>query len=89
MRTRYGGALEAGRAALADSLYRISRKVDTSHAEHFPFLVFNPLSFSRTESIEYTPVFKEQITNFQLLDDAGNEVPFRTNFAGRPSQASP
>ena len=89
MRSRYGGAMEAGRAALASALYSISRKIDTSHAEHFSFLVFNPLSFSRTEAIEYTPVFKEQLTNFQLLDDAGREVPFRTNFAGRRQPGQP
>jgi alpha-mannosidase len=89
MMSRYGGAIEAGRAALADSLYRISRNIDTSRAERFPFLVFNPLSFSRTESVRYTPLFKEQITNFQLLDEAGNEIPFRTDFAGRRENGQP
>lgn len=89
MMSRYGGAIEAGRSALADSLYRISRKVDTSRAQHYPFLVFNPLSFSRTEAVRYTPLFKEQIGNFQLLDEAGNEVPFRTDFAGRREKGEP
>ncbi len=82
--------MEAGRSALANALLSVSPgKIDTSHAEHFPFLVFNPLSFSRTDAIQYTPVFKEQLTNFQLLDDAGHEVPFRTNFAGRRQPGQP
>ncbi len=89
MSSRYGGALEAGRAALADAMYAISRKVDTSKAGRFPFFVFNPLSFSRTEAIRYTPLFKEQLSNFQLLDDAGKEVPFRTDFAGRREPGQP
>ena len=89
MGSRYGGALEAGRAALADALYRISRKVDTSRADHFPFLVFNALSFSRTEAVSYTPLFKEHLTNFQLLDDTGNAVPFRAGFAGRREPGQP
>jgi alpha-mannosidase len=83
MMSGYGGAIEAGRSALAESMYRISRNIDTSRGEHYPFLVFNPLSFQRTEAMRYTPLFKEQAANFRLLDDAGKQVPFRINFAGR------
>jgi alpha-mannosidase len=89
MMSRYGGAIEAGRSALADAMYRMSRNVNTSAGKHYPFLVFNPLSFPRTEAVRYTPLFKEQITNFRLLDDAGNSVPFRTDFAGRREPNKP
>lgn len=86
--TRYGGSLEAGRSALAEALSRIASKVDTSKAS-YPFLVFNPLSFNRTEALHYTPLFKEQLKNFRLLDDAGKGVPFRTEFAGRRDGKGP
>jgi alpha-mannosidase len=89
MMSRYGGAIEAGRGTLADSMYRISRNVNTSSGKHFPFLVFNPLSFPRTETVKYEPLFKEQIRNFRLLDDAGNPVPFRIDFAGRREPNEP
>jgi alpha-mannosidase len=89
MMSRYGGAIEAGRSALAEAMYRISRNIDTSRGEHYPFLVFNPLSFQRTEAVRYTPLFKEQIANFRLLDDSGRQVPFRITFAGRRDQQGP
>jgi len=89
MMSRYGGALEAGRGALADSMYSISRNVNTSAGKHYPILVFNPLSFTRTEAVRYTPLFKEQIANFRLVDDAGNAVPVRTDFAGRREASGP
>jgi alpha-mannosidase len=89
MMSRYGGAIEAGRSVLAEAMYRISRNIDTSRGEHYPFLVFNPLSFQRTEAVRYTPLFKEQIANFRLLDDSGKQVPFRITFAGRREQQGP
>src|SRR5579871_677506 len=89
MMSRYGGAIEAGRGAVFDATYQISRAVNTSERKHYPFLVFNPLSFARTEVVQYTPLFKEQITNFRLVDDAGNPVPFRITFAGRREPNEP
>ncbi len=89
MMSRYGGAIEAGRRALADSIYQISRNVNTSAGTHYPFLVLNPLSFPRTEAVRYEPLFKEQIANFRLVDDRGNSVPFRTDFAGRREANGP
>ena len=77
MMSAYSGAIDAGRGALDGSLYDISRKIDTSGGGEFPFLVFNALSFQRSEVVEYTPLFKESLKNFRLLDDGGNAVPFR------------
>jgi alpha-mannosidase len=73
----YNGAIDTGRQALARSLYDISRRINTSRGGEFPFLVFNALSFKRTEVVEYTPLFKESLKNFRVLDDGGNVVPFR------------
>ena len=78
MMSRYGGAIETGRDTLAKSLYTISRHVNTKGSGDYPFLVFNPLSFSRTEVVHYGPLFKETLKNFQLFDMAGQPVPFRS-----------
>ena len=53
----YNGAIDAGREAMDGSLYDISRKINTSGSGDFPFLVFNALSFQRSEVVEYTPTF--------------------------------
>jgi alpha-mannosidase len=77
MMSAYNGALDAGREAFDGSMYDISRKINTSNGGDYPFLVFNALSFQRSAVVEYTPLFKESLKNFRLLDDAGNAVPFR------------
>lgn len=89
MASRYGAALETGRSTLFEGLERISREINTSRTPNYPFIVFNPLSSRRTESVRYTPVFKEHVTNFKLIDDEGREVPFRTLFAGRRQVGEP
>jgi alpha-mannosidase len=73
----YNGAINTGRKVLAGSLYDISRRINTSGSGDYPFLVFNALSFKRSEVVEYAPLFKESLRNFRLLDDGGNVVPFR------------
>jgi alpha-mannosidase len=82
--SRYGGALEAGRQALADGLFHLPRKIDTSRSGDFPLLVFNAPSFPRTEVIRYARTFfqetnlvNEELKNFCILDPAANPVPFR------------
>ena len=77
MMSRYGGAIETGRDTLAKSLYTISRHINTKGSGDYPFLVFNPLSFGRTEVVRYGPLFKETLKNFRLVDMAGTNVPFR------------
>ncbi len=81
--SRYHGALEAGRVTLNEALYNLSRKVDTSKYGDFPFLVFNCLSYPRTEVVHYEPavsLYKDtsgsETTNFRILDDLGNVQPF-------------
>ena len=60
MMSRYGGAIETGRDTLAKSLYTISRQVNTKGGGDYPFLVFNPLSFSRTEVVRYGPLLRKR-----------------------------
>lgn len=89
MMSNYYGAIESGRAALAQSLYHLSRKINTSGSGDYPFLVFNALSFSRSEVVRYTPLFKEQIKNFRVLDAEGSPVPIRTIYVGRRKEGEP
>ena len=77
MMSRYAGSIETGRDLLAKDLYLISRRVNTTGSGDYPFLVFNPLSFGRTEVVRYGPLFKEMLKNFRLVDMAGTPVPFR------------
>jgi len=77
MMADYQGAIDTGRQALNGGLYDLSRRINTVGSGDYPFLVFNALSYSRSELVEYTPLFKESLKNFRLLDDAGQAVPFR------------
>ena len=90
--SRYEGAIEAGRQAQADALFHLSRKIDTSRSGDFPILVFNPLSFPRTEVVHTTRTFfqeanlvNKEVTNFRVLDGEGHPVPFRVLAASRSS----
>ena len=89
MMSGYGGAIETGWTAQDHSLYRISRLINTSDGGAFPFLVFNALSFPRSEVVHYTPLFKEEIKNFRLLDDQGRPVPFRMLNVSRRAEKDP
>jgi alpha-mannosidase len=89
MMSRYSGAIETGRASLATSLYNISRKVNTTGTGDYSFLVFNALSYPRNEVVRYTPLFKEKLTNFRILDEDGTPVPFRIIDASASQPASP
>jgi alpha-mannosidase len=89
MMSGYGGAIETARAAQDQNLYRISRLINTSEGGDFPFLVFNTLSFQRSEVVGYAPLFKEEIRNFRLLDDKGRPVPFRMLNVSRRNENDP
>lgn len=89
MMSNYYGAIESGRATLARSLYHLAGKVNSSGSGDYPFLVFNALSFNRSEVVRYTPLFKEQIKNFRLLDSEGIPVRFRIIYVGRRDENDP
>jgi alpha-mannosidase len=82
--SRYMGALEVGRQLQSDSLYGLSRMIDTHAGGNLDLLVFNALSFSRTELVQHVVTFTPeqftnglQVTNFRIIDPAGKAVPFR------------
>ena len=76
--SRYAGALETARSTLAETLYYLSRKIDTSKVGADPFLVFNSLSYSRRDIVRYETEFEsKKVQNFRILNSKGQEVPFR------------
>ena len=78
MMSRYAGAIETGRSTLAETLYYLSRKINTSKGGADPFLVFNSLSYPRSELARYETQFdNSKIQNFRILDSKGREVAFR------------
>ena len=83
MMSGYGGAIEVGRAALAQSLYHISRSVDTRDSGNFPLLVFNPLSYPRTDLVHQTLMFRDDVPNFRITGEGGRDVPFRHVYVAR------
>jgi alpha-mannosidase len=84
--SRYQGAMEAARSALTDRLYSLSRMIDTSRGGDFPFIVFNPLFFSRTEVVHYTVLLRGLVSNLRIVDEGGSAVPFRYDAVSRWSQ---
>lgn len=88
--SRYNGALEMARQVESDALFQLSRKIDTSRSGEFPLVVFNALSFPRTEVVAFTRTFIHQLTltdqrvrNFRILDSQGQLVPFRVTAVSR------
>ncbi|MGH9655213.1 MAG: glycosyl hydrolase-related protein [Bryobacteraceae bacterium] len=84
MMSRYHGAIQTAQAVLSDSIYHLSREIDTSGGGDYPLLVYNALSFPRTELVRYEPLFKQRaVTNFRILHQQGESVPFRLIDASR------
>jgi alpha-mannosidase len=89
-RSRYIGAAEAARDAQANALFQLSRAIDTAPNPGYPLVVFNTLSYPRTELVRYTQTFQQeanisnrQLSNFRLLDVQGRSIPFRVMSASR------
>ncbi len=87
--SRYGGAIEAGRDVAAEAFYTMSRAIDTSSGGDYPFVVFNPLSFRRTELVRHNALFRDKLNNFRVTDHTGAPVPFRVVAANRPKPDRP
>jgi alpha-mannosidase len=84
--SRYRGAMEAARSALTDRLYYLSRMIDTSRGGEFPFIVFNSLSYPRTEVVRHTVVLHGLLNNLRIVDQEGITVPFRYEAVSRWSR---
>ncbi|HID94735.1 MAG TPA: alpha-mannosidase [Candidatus Latescibacteria bacterium] len=73
---RYASVVDTSDEVTEKALDAISRRIDTSGLV-YPLLVFNPLSFSRTDVCRYIAVFRGHVEDFSVYDDRGNEVPYR------------
>jgi len=73
---RYASIVDTSDEIAEKALDAISRRIDTSELR-YPLLVFNPLSFSRTDVCRYIAVFREHVEDFSLYNDRGEEMPYR------------
>ncbi|HIC95471.1 TPA: hypothetical protein EYP12_02450, partial [Candidatus Bipolaricaulota bacterium] len=73
---RYASVVDTSEEIAEGALDAISRRIDTSGLR-YPLLVFNPLSFFRTDVCRYIAVFREHVEDFSLYNDRGEEVPLR------------
>ncbi|HNR32080.1 MAG TPA: glycoside hydrolase family 38 C-terminal domain-containing protein [Candidatus Hydrogenedentes bacterium] len=65
--------LDEGRNLLADGLEYIATRIDTRGSD-IPLVVFNPLSWARTDAVETTIDFLEPTEFFAMYDDQGREI---------------
>ncbi len=72
----YQDAYERGKRALGFSLEAIANAIDT-RGEGLPLIIFNPLSWRRTDPVETEIVLAEPDTAITLIDDQSREVPFQ------------
>ena len=78
--SQYEKALETSRQVLNQSLQSIAARVRTQDKMGMPFMVFNGLSWIRSDPHTVTFRFEPGETrSLVILDDAGKEVPFQVN----------
>jgi alpha-mannosidase len=71
-------AQEIGKFELAGSLQKITEDVNTSKVRQgTPLVVFNPLSWERTDVVRYEPPAGDD-AEYSVLDDQGREIPSQT-----------
>jgi len=69
----YDWVLHEGEELLVQGLESIAARVDTT-GESVPLLVFNPLSWRRTDVVEATIRFVEPTEDFRITDARGHDV---------------
>jgi alpha-mannosidase len=57
------------------ALQGIASRADTTVASGVPILIFNPLSWSRTDLVQTDVTFTSAPTSVRIYDDAGTEIP--------------
>ena len=78
MMTRFGEAEQVGSVLVRDGFRSIVRAIDRTAQSGVPFVVFNPLAWSRTGTEEVSLLFDQHDTtadNFHLVDATGQTVP--------------
>ncbi len=71
---RYQQIAEEGNRELQQVLQSIARRVNTS-GEGMPIIVFNPLSWERTEPVETELQFDKEVSNIQITDCNNQSIP--------------
>jgi len=69
----YEAARTRGQRALDFSLETIANAIDT-RGEGLPLIVFNPLSWERTEPVEAEAAFSNQVRGLKIMDSEGAEI---------------
>lgn len=73
----YDKAEAAWTSTLAGSLTAIAADIDTAACEGIPVVVFNPLSWDRTEFVEVSASKLNKRGQFTATDEEGNTVPIQ------------
>jgi alpha-mannosidase len=79
-RKKYEFARDEGREVLQSALAGIAARIKTRPEKGVPLLVFNPLSWRRTDPI--TAVVTPRRPGFRVVDAAGSDVPYQRLPAG-------
>ncbi len=74
-RKKYEFAQDEGRAVLDDALTAIATRVKAPPEKGIPLIVFNTLSWSRTDPV--TALVAPRTAAFRLVDAAGADVPYQ------------
>jgi alpha-mannosidase len=82
----YANAKRKMKKVITDSLEKIAKKVDTSTVKGIPLMVFNPLSWKRSDLVSVKiPLVEDQ--TLKILDSKGQEVPAEISRDCQPSEA--
>jgi len=82
-RKKYEFARDEGRAVLDDALAAIAARVKASPEKGAPLIVFNSLSWSRTEPV--TALVRPRTAGFRLVDSAGVDIAYQRLPSGDPA----
>jgi alpha-mannosidase len=67
-------ALDESNRLLEEGIEHIAARIDT-RGQGIPLIVFNPLSWNRTDAVETSVTFLEPTETFSVKDEHGNAVP--------------
>jgi len=71
---RFGTVVDLSEDATDRAIAGLMRRVDTA-AYTYPLAVVNSTSSARTDVVEFEMVFREEPTNFRIVDDEGGPAP--------------
>ncbi|HUZ47501.1 MAG TPA: glycosyl hydrolase-related protein [Terriglobia bacterium] len=73
---------------LGDAGARLAGNITTSSSQQVPVVVFNPLSWPRTDLVEFEFALPEGWRGLTIRDEAGKEIPFERVTASGGEQAN-